>query len=211
MRRGRGKRDRRRCPAGLYAIRRFTGVAKGMAIHKYCSSACPRRAPRSKCTTYDHRRLSRWGHAAVLDALREQLDADPQAMQRRHSTVEHPLGTIKAWMGATHFLCRRLPRVNAEISLHVLAYKQPTPSPSRTRVIAHPRPEADVHSGSTSGPPESRRPQLFPLPGDGRTRPSCTPVLPCQSARSRHLHVRLPGNDRALAAGTPRGLRRCPQ
>ena len=115
-------RDAFRCPAGEYAIRRFTSVEKGMAIHKYWSSACPRCVLRSKCTTSNYRRIARWEHAAVLDALRQRLDADPQAMQRRRSTVEHPFGTIKAWMGATHFLCRRLPRVSAEMSLHVLAY-----------------------------------------------------------------------------------------
>jgi transposase len=115
-------RDAFRCPAGEYAIRRFTSVEKGMAIHKYWSSACPRCVLRSKCTTANYRRLARWEHEGVLDALRQRLDADPQAMQRRRSTVEHPFGTIKAWMGATHFLCRRLPRVSAEISLHVLAY-----------------------------------------------------------------------------------------
>jgi len=48
--------------------------------------------------------------------------AHPEAMTVRRSTAEHPFGTIKAWMGATHFLCRRLPRVSAEMSLHVLAY-----------------------------------------------------------------------------------------
>jgi len=115
-------RDAFRCPAGEYAIRRFTSVEKGMAIHKYWSSACPRCVLRSKCTPSNYRRIARWEHAAVLDALRRRLDADPQAMQRRRSTVEHPFGTIKAWMGATHFLCRRLPRVSAEMSLHVLAY-----------------------------------------------------------------------------------------
>jgi transposase len=115
-------RDAFRCPAGEYAIRRFTSLEKGMAIHKYWSSACPRCVLRSKCTTSNYRRLARWEHEGVLDALRQRLDADPQAMQRRRSTVEHPFGTIKAWMGATHFLCRRLPRVSAEMSLHVLAY-----------------------------------------------------------------------------------------
>ena len=58
----------------------------------------------------------------MLDAMQGRLDAHPTAMQVRRSTVEHPFGTIKAWMGATHFLCRRLPRVSAEMSLHVLAY-----------------------------------------------------------------------------------------
>jgi hypothetical protein len=58
----------------------------------------------------------------VLDAMQGRLDAHPEAMTVRRSTAEHPFGTIKAWMGATHFLCRRLPRVSAEMSLHVLAY-----------------------------------------------------------------------------------------
>jgi transposase len=115
-------RDAFRCPAGEYAIRRFTSLEKGMAIHKYWSSACPRCALRSKCTTSDYRRIARWEHEDVLDVLQRRLDAQPMAMQQRRGTVEHPFGTIKAWMGATHFLCRRLPRVSAEMSLHVLAY-----------------------------------------------------------------------------------------
>jgi hypothetical protein len=43
-------------------------------------------------------------------------------MQARRQTAEHPFGTIKAWMGATHFLSRTIPRVSAEMGLHVLAY-----------------------------------------------------------------------------------------
>ena len=58
----------------------------------------------------------------VLDKMQGRLDANPEAMPMGRQTVEHPFGTIKAWMGATHFLCRRLPRVSAEMSLHVLAY-----------------------------------------------------------------------------------------
>ena len=58
----------------------------------------------------------------MLDRMHTRLDRDPALMTVRRSTVEHPFGTIKAWMGATHFLCRRLPRVSAEMSLHVLAY-----------------------------------------------------------------------------------------
>ena len=50
------------------------------------------------------------------------LDADPQAMRRRRETVEHPFGTLKMRMGATHFLAKRLPKVATEMALHVLAY-----------------------------------------------------------------------------------------
>ena len=116
------ERDAFRCPAGEYATYRFTSVENGMAIKKYWSSACPRCALRVKCTTSDYRRIGRWEHEAVLDTMQGRLDARPEAMTVRRSTAEHPFGTIKAWMGATHFLCRRLPRVSAEMSLHVLAY-----------------------------------------------------------------------------------------
>jgi hypothetical protein len=54
--------------------------------------------------------------------MQRRLDRRPKAMQLRRSAVEHPFGTIKSWMGSTHFLCRRLPRVSVEMSLHVLAY-----------------------------------------------------------------------------------------
>ncbi len=43
-------------------------------------------------------------------------------MRQRRETVEHPFGTIKARMGATHFLMKTLPRVASEMALHVLAY-----------------------------------------------------------------------------------------
>jgi transposase len=58
----------------------------------------------------------------VLEAMQARLDQQPDAMRLRRQTVEHPFGTLKAWMGATHFLTKRLPRVGTEMSLHVLAY-----------------------------------------------------------------------------------------
>ena len=116
------KRDAYRCPAGEYAIRRFTSIEHGMAIYKYWSSACPRCALRAKCTTSKYRRIGRWEHEHILDKMQARLDRDPSRMQLRRQTAEHPFGTIKSWMGATHFLCRTLPKVSAEMSLHVLAY-----------------------------------------------------------------------------------------
>ena len=116
------KRDAYRCPAGEYAIHRFASEMNGLMIHKYWSSACPRCALQSKCTTSKYRRLTRWEHEAVLERMQARLEHDPTLMNVRRRTVEHTFGTIKAWMGATHFLCRRLPRVSAEMSLHVLAY-----------------------------------------------------------------------------------------
>ena len=111
-----------RCPAGEYAIRRFTSIEKGMAIYKYWSSACPRCALGSKCTTSLYRRIGRWEQEHILEKMQARLDRDPTRMQLRRQTAEHPFGTIKSWMGATHFLCRTLPKVSAEMSLHVLAY-----------------------------------------------------------------------------------------
>jgi transposase len=111
-----------RCPAGERAIWRFTTVEKGMTLHKYWPSACPKCPLKAQCTTSDYRRIARWEHEAVLDAMQERLDAQPEAMRLRRQTVEHPFATLKAWMGATHFLTKRLPGVNTEMSLHALAY-----------------------------------------------------------------------------------------
>ena len=58
----------------------------------------------------------------MLEAVQRRLDEDPQAMRRRRETVEHPFGTLKMRMGATHFLMKRLPNVSTEMALHVLAY-----------------------------------------------------------------------------------------
>jgi hypothetical protein len=82
----------------------------------YCS------AVDNRCTTGVQRRITRWEHEHVLEAVQRRLDENPQAMRQRRETVEHPFGTIKARMGATHFLMKRLPNVATEMSLHVLAY-----------------------------------------------------------------------------------------
>jgi hypothetical protein len=115
-------KDEYRCPAGQRAIWRFTTVENGMTIHKYWSSACPRCPIKSKCTTSDYRRITRWEHENVLDAMQRRLNRTPRVSRIRRQTVEHPFGTLKAWMGATHFLTKTMPRVSTEMSLHVLAY-----------------------------------------------------------------------------------------
>jgi transposase len=116
------KRDEYRCPAGQRATHRYSGVERGMTLHRYWSSACPRCPIRSACTPSDYRRISRWEHEEVLERMQRRLDRMPQAGILRRRTVEHAFGTLKAWMGATHFLMRTLPNVRTEISLHVLAY-----------------------------------------------------------------------------------------
>ena len=114
--------DAYRCPAGQRAIRRMTVVENGMTLHKYWSSACPRCPLKPKCTTGVERRIARWEHEAVLERMQARLNQRPQAARERRQTVEHPFGTLKSWMGASHFLMRTLPKVRTEMSLQVLAY-----------------------------------------------------------------------------------------
>jgi len=115
-------KDEYRCPAGQRAIWRFTTVEHGMTIHKYWSSACPRCPIKAQCTTGENRRIARWEHEAVLEAMQARLERMPDAARIRRQTAEHVFGTLKSWMGATHFLMKRLPNVQTEMSLHVLAY-----------------------------------------------------------------------------------------
>ncbi len=77
---------------------------------------------KSQCTTADYRRISRWEHEPVIEAMQRRLDRQPDAMTLRRRTVEHVFGTLKHWMGSTHFLMRTLKHVSTEMSLHVLAY-----------------------------------------------------------------------------------------
>jgi len=114
--------DTYRCPAGERAIHRMTVVENGMTLHKYWSSACPRCLLKPKCTTGVERRIARWEHEAVLEYMQARLNQRPQAARERRQTAEHPFATLKAWMGASHFLMRTLPKVRTEMSLHVLAY-----------------------------------------------------------------------------------------
>jgi transposase len=115
-------KDEYRCPAGQRAIWRFTAVEDGLTLHKYWSSACPKCPIKARCTSGKYRRIARWENEHVLEAMQKRLDRTPQASRLRRQTVEHPFGTLKAWMGATHFLTKTLPRVSTEMSLHVLAY-----------------------------------------------------------------------------------------
>jgi transposase len=111
-----------RCPAGESLIWRFASVEKGMKLHRYWSSNCKGCHLKDKCTPSAQRRVSRWEHQNVLDEMQRRLEQNPDAMRIRRSSVEHPYGTIKSWMGATHFLTKGLEHVATEMSLHVLAY-----------------------------------------------------------------------------------------
>jgi transposase len=116
------RRDEYRCPAGQIAIYRSTRIENGKTLHRYWSSACPACPMKPQCTTGSNRRITRWEHESVLDMVQERLDGAPEAARLRRQTVEHVFGTLKAWMGTSHFLTKTLPRVRTEMSLQVLAY-----------------------------------------------------------------------------------------
>ena len=112
-----------RCPAGSLLPRHMTTVEKGMTLHRYWDRASCQSCPlKAQCTPSKERRVTRWEHEAVIEAMQARLERHPKAMRIRRATVEHPFGTLKAWMGATHFKTKRLENVRTEMSLHVLAY-----------------------------------------------------------------------------------------
>ena len=111
-----------RCPAGEKLKYYYTNEEKGQKLRRYWTNACRHCTLKERCTTGPQRRITRWEHEQVLEAVQKRLDENPQAMRQRRETVEHPFGTMKARMGATHFLMKRLPKVATEMALHVLAY-----------------------------------------------------------------------------------------
>jgi len=110
------------CPAGERLAYHYTTEENGLVVRRYWTNACQSCAIKQSCTTGKERRITRWEHEHILEAVQRRLDEHPEKMRQRRETVEHPFGTIKARMGATHFLMKTLPRVATEIALHVLAY-----------------------------------------------------------------------------------------
>ena len=110
------------CPAGERLTYHFTSELDGKMMRSYWTTACERCPVKSKCTTGKERRVRRWEHEAILDRVQKRLDDDPGKIPLRSKTVEHPFGTIKAWMGATHFKMKTMKHVATEMALHVLAY-----------------------------------------------------------------------------------------
>ncbi len=110
------------CPNGERLTYRYTNEEAGKMLRRYWTAACQACALKSKCTTARERRISRWEHEAVLESVQARLDRNPDKMRVRRQTVEHPFGTIKSWMGATHFQMKTLEHVGTEMALHVLAY-----------------------------------------------------------------------------------------
>jgi len=115
--------DTYRCPAGETLTRRFATVEQGLTLHGYATPACRSRcAVKERCTAGIERRIKRWEHEQVVEAMQDRLDRWPDAMRVRRRTVEHVFGTLKDWMGRSHFKTRRLGNVATEASLHILAY-----------------------------------------------------------------------------------------
>src|SRR6266436_1831778 len=111
-----------RCPAGDKLTYRYASEEDGKTLRRYWTTACKTCPLQAKCTTGPERRITRWEHEAVLEEVQARLDKNPNAMRVRRSTVEHPFGTLKMRMGATHFLMKTLPKVATEMALCVLGY-----------------------------------------------------------------------------------------
>jgi len=111
-----------RCPAGETLTYRYTTEEKGLVVRRYWASVCQTCPLKARCTTGKQRRITRWEHEHLVEAMLDRMSRDPALMGLRRSTVEHPFGTIKAWMGATHFRMRTLKNVRTEMAFHVLAY-----------------------------------------------------------------------------------------
>jgi transposase len=111
-----------RCPAGKHLNYYFTTVERGQTLRRYWTNACQSCAMKPQCTKGKQRRITRWEHEHIVEEVQRRLDENPAAMRVRRETAEHPFGTMKARMGATHFLVKTLPKVAAEMALHVLAY-----------------------------------------------------------------------------------------
>jgi hypothetical protein len=105
--------DEYRCPAGERLTWRFDNVEHGLTLRNYWASNCASCPMKPQCTTGRERRIKRWEHEAVIDAMQQRLEQKPDIMRVRRQTVDHPFGTIKAWMGATHFLTRTSPLIAA--------------------------------------------------------------------------------------------------
>jgi len=111
-----------RCPAGNRLIYHHSSIEDGMKIDCYYTSVCQSCPLKAQCTTSKERRVRRWEHEGVLDAMQDRLDRNPGKMKQRRCTVEHVFGTLKFWMGSAHFLMKTIKHVSTEMSLHVLAY-----------------------------------------------------------------------------------------
>jgi hypothetical protein len=108
------------CPAGETLPYRYTTEENGLVLHRYWTNACQAYPIKQACTTAKERCITRWEHEHVLEAVQRRLDERPERMRYRRETVEHPFGTIKARMGATHFLMNNMTRVMSIMGVRTL-------------------------------------------------------------------------------------------
>jgi hypothetical protein len=138
------KNDVYRCPAGEKLEHHFTADEDGQKMRIYLTKACRTCPLKDQCTTSNQRRIKRWEHEHVVEAAQTRLDQNPQAMRVRRETVEHPFGTLKMRMGATHFLMKKLPKVATEMVA------------ARLRLQPHARDEHHRHQAAPRGDPGLR-------------------------------------------------------
>ena len=106
------------CPGEKLAYH-YTTEENGLVLRRYWTNACQSCGIKNSCTTGKERRITRWKHEHILEAVQRRLDEHPEKMRQRRETVEHPFGTIKSWMGSTHFQMKTLKHVGTEMALHV--------------------------------------------------------------------------------------------
>ncbi len=110
------------CPARKTLTYSYTREEGGLKHRRYWLNDCQYCPLKARCTTGKERRITRWEHEHLVEAMQARMNETPGLMRTRRCTVEHPFGTIKAWMGATHFQMRRLRNVRTEMAFNVLAY-----------------------------------------------------------------------------------------
>jgi len=119
------KKDVYICPANQDMRFRTRFTDKKLIYKTYACSVpvCRACSMRDSCTkSAQTRRIRRWEREDRIERMVSILEAKPDSMLIRKQTVEHPFGTIKFWMGATHLLTRGFKGVGTEMDLHVLAY-----------------------------------------------------------------------------------------
>lgn len=116
-------RDLYICPAGQELTKgsRMSHRLGNVSQYRHLT-ACPACPLKARCTKEPLRRIRRLDHEEAMDAADRRVRDNPDLMQIRRSTVEHVFGTLKAWMGASHFLTKRIGNVQTEMSLQVLSY-----------------------------------------------------------------------------------------
>ena len=108
------------CPAGHVLARKQ--LMRRDALIVYAARDCTGCSLKPRCTTAEHRFVTRHLHEEALDRMNGRLRADPSLIRQRRCAAEHPFGTIKRMTAGGRFLTRGLEKVSGETALSVLAY-----------------------------------------------------------------------------------------